>query len=402
MPGGQEDPREVFAALLSPSGAATVDEILGSIGDDPVALTHRYMVAADDLGWEAAERQAFERLFLPNHPARFIEASGLPASRARALLAGLLVLELAAPRAGQAVTGEPGAAPAARDSAKEDEERRQRRRKMLDKAFRTMGSVPPPRAPVQAPAPQPPKASAQAAPPPPAAPQAAPPADDARRLELKAVIERAASKDLFARMGLASREASPEQIRQAFLEHARKYHPDRIGAELEDLRLQLTEAFARLNEANDILSKPERRADWVRRNPVRDPTSGRKLKDAKLELRKGDSALERRDFSSARTCYEEALQSDPTPDAMAALAWILLFDPQHPDPEQAKDLLDAALTAPKCDRALYVSGVLLRVAGDEVRAKARFEQAIQLNPRNAEAQRELRILSRRQQKREGE
>ncbi len=60
-------------------------------------------------------------------------------------------------------------------------------------------------------------------------------------------------KDYYATLGV-SRDASPEQIKQAFRKLARKYHPDvargQSGAE---------EKFKEINEANEVLSDPEKR-----------------------------------------------------------------------------------------------------------------------------------------------
>ena len=70
---------------------------------------------------------------------------------------------------------------------------------------------------------------------------------------------------------------------------------------------------------------------------------------------------------------------------IAALAWAHLSDPKQPELNRARDLLAAALTANRCDRALYVSGVTFRARGEEDLARARFEEALRINPKNADA-----------------
>lgn len=63
-------------------------------------------------------------------------------------------------------------------------------------------------------------------------------------------------KDYYSVLGI-SREASPEEIKQAFRKLARKYHPDvakdRTSAEAK---------FKEINEANEVLSDPEKRRKY--------------------------------------------------------------------------------------------------------------------------------------------
>lgn len=70
-------------------------------------------------------------------------------------------------------------------------------------------------------------------------------------------------KDYYAALGVA-RDASPEDIKQAFRKLARKYHPD-VAKDKKNAE----EKFKEINEANEVLSDPEKRrkydelgADW--------------------------------------------------------------------------------------------------------------------------------------------
>jgi len=63
-------------------------------------------------------------------------------------------------------------------------------------------------------------------------------------------------KDYYATLGVA-REATPEDIKQAFRKLARKYHPDVA----KDKR-NAEEKFKEINEANEVLSDPEKRKKY--------------------------------------------------------------------------------------------------------------------------------------------
>ena len=64
-----------------------------------------------------------------------------------------------------------------------------------------------------------------------------------------------ADMDYYARLGL-TKDASPEEIRSAYREAARRYHPD-VNSKLGE-----TELFLEIKEAYDILSDPGERAEY--------------------------------------------------------------------------------------------------------------------------------------------
>lgn len=64
------------------------------------------------------------------------------------------------------------------------------------------------------------------------------------------------SKDYFAILGL-SRQATPDQIKQAYREKARLYHPDLNAAE------DANERFQEVVEAYEVLSDPAKRAEYL-------------------------------------------------------------------------------------------------------------------------------------------
>jgi len=78
-------------------------------------------------------------------------------------------------------------------------------------------------------------------------------------------------RDYYAVLGV-DRDASPEEIKQAFRRLARQYHPD---VKKDDP--QADERFKEINEAYQVLSDPERRAHYDRFGTV--PSPGTDLRD---------------------------------------------------------------------------------------------------------------------------
>ena len=54
-------------------------------------------------------------------------------------------------------------------------------------------------------------------------------------------------------------DAPTQVIQNAFFGLAKKWHPDRLKSELSDLKDTATRVFARLSEASQVLSDPEKR-----------------------------------------------------------------------------------------------------------------------------------------------
>jgi tetratricopeptide (TPR) repeat protein len=156
--------------------------------------------------------------------------------------------------------------------------------------------------------------------------------------------------------------------------------------------------FAALNEAYEVLSDDRRRAEWQARAargdgavaPAGDPAQ------AAIDFEKAEACARTRDHARARGFYEAALRADPRAEYQVAYAWALLQDPRG-DRTRARALAEAALREPAClDRAALVGALLARDEGDDDRARRLLERALAANPRNAEAERELRVLEARQ------
>lgn len=402
--------RPVVDALARREADALVVEALRPAASDGVRLAAGYREAEAGFGWTGPERALVARL----EPAASLEtcfgAPGVPRERARAIVAALLLLGLATPDTEQG-------APARQAEPAESRARRQR---LLRQAMRNMGVGPfsgarPAAAPPEAPSPAPPAPGTAAAPP--AAPAGVKlpvergggvglvlpesPTEEALRKALLAVAPRARERDLFARLGLPD-TAGREDVRRVFLQLARRFHPDRFTSPaLQDLAETVRELFTAVKEAYEVLSDDRRRAEYLAsRKEGRNGVSAAQVEAAGLDFAKGEACLRTRDWARARGFYEAAVRADPRPEHLAALAYTLLADPRYRDLARARALLEEAVRDPRCDRGLYVAGLLARDEGDDLRAERMFRAAAAANPRAVEPLRELRALDERRRSRQ--
>ncbi|WP_224245251.1 J domain-containing protein [Hyalangium gracile] len=91
--------------------------------------------------------------------------------------------------------------------------------------------------------------------------------DPARQKEIIDLEKAQEGRDYFALLGLKP-GAPVEEVKQAFIEAALKYHPDRYaGLNLGTFRARIERIFRRISEAHTVLSNPEKREAYLRANP---------------------------------------------------------------------------------------------------------------------------------------
>ncbi|WP_437968873.1 DnaJ domain-containing protein [Sorangium sp. So ce260] len=276
-------------------------------------------------------------------------------------------------------------------------------------AGRAEAASPPP---ARAPEPARPQAPAAPAPPldlpPPPPPRAAPsPELAARRAEIEARAAAIDGESFFQMLGVAD-DAPPERVQSAYFALAKQWHPDRTPPELQDVKPLVARVFARISEAYQTLSDPKRRAEYMQgpkeaAAPAEDEEKIARVVDAALEFQKAEILLKKNDLVGAEIRARRALNADPEqPEYMTLLVWIQAQRRGEP-PALAEgatsahydDLiqtLDVVLQKePRYERALFYRGMLLKRSGRIDRAIRDFRLAAEINPKNLDAIREVRV-----------
>jgi tetratricopeptide (TPR) repeat protein len=123
--------------------------------------------------------------------------------------------------------------------------------------------------------------------------------------------------------------------------------------------------------------------------------------EAATTYQKAEISFRRGDMAKALELCKLAAEGDPTQgDYIALLAWMESMDPKRQDPASTRERiahLDRALSInARSDRAHYYRGMLYKKLGDSKLALLDMKRAIELNPRNVDAPREIRLLESRQ------
>ncbi len=233
------------------------------------------------------------------------------------------------------------------------------------------------------------------------------PVRDATADELRRRLDALERQDHFDVLGVA-KGATVEQVRAAFLQLVRRFHPDRITAlGLKYLTVEADRFCQRLSEARLTLSDPMARARYLAL--LEDRSAGDLIKrklGAERHYQRGEQLLERGDLLAALDELERAFANNTEEaDYRSALAWCR-FLAERSDPEglrtpgeEAKRMLWGTIKRwPNRLRSyLYLSRVLVKGGEPELAiACLRKAAATESMDNDHEIMSELRLLERRQ------
>ena len=221
------------------------------------------------------------------------------------------------------------------------------------------------------------------------------------------IVDRADSidrADYFMMLDVA-RDATPEDVEGAFFALAKSWHPDRLPPELAPVRDACSRVFARMSEARATLADAEKREQYMRLladgsgSPETQETVATVI-EAATDFQKAEVCFKRNDLAQAETWCRKAAEGDPTqPDYRALLAWIIALKPENQSPEKTLEgikALDAALAVKQERRGrARVARHALQAHRQGRPRDADFKRAVELNPRNIDAAREVRLYTMR-------
>jgi curved DNA-binding protein CbpA len=218
------------------------------------------------------------------------------------------------------------------------------------------------------------------------------------------ILERAdqiTSQDYFQMLGL-ERDATFDAIQKAFIGLAKVWHPDRLPAALVDVKDACSKVFAHLTEAHATLTDPAKRNDYMTllKEGGATPEDQAKIQailEAATEFQKAEFLLKRNlGDPQAYGIIKRCVALDPDqPDYMATLAWLDAQKPEWLSREKTLEkvfVLDRCIQKnANCERAYFYRGMLHKRADVPAKALKDFKKAAELNPRNLDAMREVRL-----------
>lgn len=220
-------------------------------------------------------------------------------------------------------------------------------------------------------------------------------ADRARKLE---------DQNYFDMLGV-DRSAGPDAIKSAYLDLVKQWHPDRLPEPLRELRPWAERIFHFLTQARDVLTEHEKRGQYLR--AVQDgggtPSADRKVQvivQAAMEFQKVEVLARRREWDEALKILDAILEAAPDEADYHAMKASMMFQ-KHGTTDDALVVqmiaeCDRALKAdPRSERAHMAKGTILKRLGREDAALAHFREVVDINPKNIDAVREVRIAAMR-------
>jgi Tfp pilus assembly protein PilF len=125
-----------------------------------------------------------------------------------------------------------------------------------------------------------------------------------------------------------------------------------------------------------------------------------KVVEAATAFQKAEVCFRRSDFTQAEALCRKALADDTTqPDYHAMLAWLVALKPENQSPAKTLEsiqMLERAIAInEKCERAFFWRGMLYKRLNKNDLAVKDFRSAVDLNPHNIDAAREVRLYNMR-------
>jgi tetratricopeptide (TPR) repeat protein len=216
-------------------------------------------------------------------------------------------------------------------------------------------------------------------------------------LERAQTIDRA---DYFSMLDLA-RDATRDEVESTFVALAKRWHPDRLPPELAGAREACARVFSRMSEARAALVDDDARAKYMKLlqegsgSPETQETVAN-IVDAATSFQKAEVCFKRNDLVQAEKLCRRALDLDPTqPDYHALLAWLVAMKPESQSREKTLEcikMLDKAISLnSRCEKAYFWRGMLNKRLGKTDVALKDFRRVADMNPRNIDAVREVRL-----------
>lgn len=242
-----------------------------------------------------------------------------------------------------------------------------------------------------------------------------PPPGSLQRAEIEARASSLDDQTYFQILGIEE-GASANDVQSAYFKLAKSWHPDRLHASLADVKPKVAMVFARINEAYQTLSNADKRSEYEETvkqggGTARDRELVERVIDSALLFQKGEVMFRKGSYKQSEEMVKRAVDADPDqPEYRALLAWIQAHCLGQP-PEGADDrrhfyrdqikMLDVVIKQEAdYERALFYRGQLLKRSGFEEAALKDFRKVVQLNPRNIDAAREVRLSQMRSKKEE--
>jgi tetratricopeptide (TPR) repeat protein len=218
------------------------------------------------------------------------------------------------------------------------------------------------------------------------------------RLELAALAARLGGTH-YEVLGVPT-DATASVIQNAFFGLAKKWHPDRLRADVSDLKDQAAHVFSRISEASQVLCDVASREAYdhslAAGESADEAEQVQKVLKATTAFQKAEVLLKRGNLALAEKEALIAFENDPSQaDHIALHVWIQAQKPTADLTDLAVQLEKAAKAEPNNLRVRWYRGQLLKRLGRAREALHDFRFIVEHDPRHTDAHREVRLYAMR-------
>ncbi|HMI92409.1 MAG TPA: DnaJ domain-containing protein [Polyangiales bacterium] len=200
------------------------------------------------------------------------------------------------------------------------------------------------------------------------------------------------------------KDTKSTDARNKFYQLAKEWHPDRLAVELKSLREYVQIIFSYMSEANATLGDEVERVKYVQtvREGGGTPATDRLMQtilDTAMEYERVLVMARRHEYDQALELMIRILsvvRDDPEYHAMYASLLMQKFPGQDAPLHKMLESVDKALAAhERHERANLLKAQILRKMGRQDEALTWFRKVAEINPRNVDAVREVRVATMR-------
>jgi CheY-like chemotaxis protein/tetratricopeptide (TPR) repeat protein len=208
-------------------------------------------------------------------------------------------------------------------------------------------------------------------------------------------------------------DAEVSEIKKAYFRLAKDLHPDKFASnKFDDIRGRTSKVFSKIADAYQTLSDEEQRAKYDNRlKSGKSDEEDDQLKkannilQAEMQFQKGQAFLNSKDYDKAHEAFEWSIKLNPKEAEYHLYEAVAIFKDTKKNTNEAraeaKKIIKRVISmnANLAD-AHYYLGMIHKVEKNEAAAKKSFLKSTRIDPKHVDANRELRLIAMRDEKKE--